>query len=461
MNAGQPPIIPPRFNRGQADHRPVPRLTPDQNPPSIPSRYQPAPPVTSRSDGSAVPGGIPRRSAFAGRGSNLPPSPSQTTVMPRQLQEQYSQAPKPVLSADQLSQETSSEKSRTPFYGRTKNGGHRITLPLPSLRGAKRVKLIALLVVLILVGAPLAWGAWLYTWANGQIKHIDAISDQSATSGETWLVTGVDTRSDGSDGGVVQADVLGTRADSMILVRKVNGIAMVVSLPRDTAVEIPGHGEHKLNAAYAFGTNDKNTTGPKLLVATIEKFANIKIDHYVEVSMGGVSQVVDALGGVDLCWDTPRGEKIFDEDSGLTWESGCHQADGKTALAFARMRHKDPRGDFGRQDRQRQVLSQILSKAQGGGSYYNPFRQNALVKAAVSNVKTDPDTGLFRLVKMGLAYKSASASHMTGIPPIGNPAYRSKNRRGGLMVKLDPKKMPGFWEKFNAGTLSVADYHKF
>lgn len=310
---------------------------------------------------------------------------------------------------------------------------------------ARRVFKWALTVLVIFV---IAWPLYLWYLVDSQLNRVDALSALPASEGETWLIAGSDQRSDGSDGGVKQPWVQGARADSIMLLRKVNGVAELVSLPRDTAVEIPGHGLNKLNASYAFG-------GPKLLVKTVEGVSGVKVDHYVEVTMGAVTQLVDAAGGVELCLDYD----VADADSALKWKSGCHQADGATALAFSRMRHQDPRGDIGRAERQRQVVSKLSRTLITPSTFLNPLKQRNLANAGASNLTCDSDSGAWALGKMLFAYRSASSNNLTGVPPIAKMAYYRGGH--GAMVLLDQQKTPGFWSAFKQGTLQPSQYHQF
>lgn len=323
------------------------------------------------------------------------------------------------------------------------------TSPLSRTRRKKRLTRLVLTGFVLLLVLILSWPLYLIHWANSQISHVEAaLSEISGSSGETWLIAGTDERSDGSDGGINQPWVTGARTDTIILVRKVSGTSMVVSLPRDSVVEIPEYGQNRVNAAYAFG-------GPTLLVSTVEGLTGVKVDHYVQVSMGSVTQIVDAVGGVELCYD----DQVSDPESELEWPGGCNLADGKTALAFARMRKADPQGDIGRAERQRQVISKIISTVQTPSTYFNPFKQKDLLNAAVSNLKTDPETGIWPLVKMALAYRSANQAGLSGAPPLSNLDYRLAGV--GSTVLIDPDLGPTFWANFKNGTLSADQYHNW
>ena len=175
--------------------------------------------------------------------------------------------------------------------------------PRPSWRRILRWTVIAIVVVLALIAARVAW---LWNDVSSQLHRVDALSGAADTPGETWLIVGSDAR-----GGVIQDDTEGARADSVMLLHKAeNGQTSLTSLPRDTFVDIPEYGENKINAAYSYG-------GPKLLVQTVEKLSGLTVDHYVEVGMTGVSQMVDAVGGVNVCLDYD----VADEDSGLVWDT--------------------------------------------------------------------------------------------------------------------------------------------
>ena len=116
--------------------------------------------------------------------------------------------------------------------------------PRPSWRRILRWTVIAIVVILALIAARVAW---LWNDVSSQLHRIDALSGAADTPGETWLIVGSDAR-----GGVIQDDTEGARADSVMLLHKAeNGQTSLTSLPRDTFVDIPEYGENKINAAYS------------------------------------------------------------------------------------------------------------------------------------------------------------------------------------------------------------------
>lgn len=156
----------------------------------------------------------------------------------------------------------------------------------------------------------------------------------------------------------------------MLLHAPEDGPTALISLPRDIYVAIPGHDSSKINAAYSWG-------GAPLLVDTVEELTGLTVDHYVEVGFSGVQGIVDAVGGVELCYD----RDVQDKESRLDWTAGCHMADGDQALAFARMRKADPLGDIGRAERQRQVVSAVATSLQDPAKLINPATQTKLINA--------------------------------------------------------------------------------
>ena len=317
--------------------------------------------------------------------------------------------------------------------------------PRPPWRRILRWAVIVIVIVLALIAARVAW---LWNDVSSQLHRVDALSGAADTPGETWLIVGSDAR-----GGVIQDDTEGARADSVMLLHKAeNGQTSLTSLPRDTYVDIPEYGENKINAAYSFG-------GPKLLVQTVEKLSGLTVDHYVEVGMTGVSQMVDAVGGVDVCLDYD----VADEDSGLVWDTSqgkCQTVDGTKALAYSRMRKSDPTGDVGRGLRQRAVISAVVSKAASPTTVISFSRQDALVDAGTNALTVDENAGTMSIARMVLAFRSASGDSLTGAPPIEDTAYSPEDADIGETVLLQDTTAPDFFSKLRDGKLTAADFNQ-
>ncbi|MGI2728037.1 LytR family transcriptional regulator [Bacillus cytotoxicus] len=191
-------------------------------------------------------------------------------------------------------------------------------------------------------------------------KKVD-ISDQKPIS---ILLMGIDQRESET-----------ARSDSLMLftLNPQQKSMKITSIPRDTYTEIIGKGKKdKINHAYAFG-------GVDMSVKTVENFLNVPVDHYIEVNMAGFKDIVDAVGGVDVNND-------LDFTSRDThFAKGEIHLDGEKALKYTRMRYEDPRGDFGRQMRQRQVIQAVIKK---GASVSSLASYGDVLKAIEKNVKT-------------------------------------------------------------------------
>lgn len=239
--------------------------------------------------------------------------------------------------------------------------------------------------------------------------------------------------------------MVGRRSDSIVVIHVApNGQTSMVSLPRDTYVDIPDYGYNKLNAAFSFG-------GPALLVQTVQGLTGLAIDHYVEIDMQGFGPLVDAVGGVNLCLDYD----VTDEFSGLNWQAGCHQADGQTALAFARMRYQDPRGDIGRAERQRQVIDAVANKALSPATLINPFQQQRLAKTGAATLTVDQSSNVVDIGRLLLAFRAAGKSGLSGTPPL---ASVSEETDVGEVVLLDENLAPDFFTRMAEGQLVPADF---
>lgn len=308
----------------------------------------------------------------------------------------------------------------------------------PKSRFRKRWLLLIPVAILIVA---IAWPAYLIKVGNEHLTHTTALPAGADTPGTTYLIAGSDKRS--ADG--INDGAEGQRSDSILLLQvPTSGTTSLISIPRDSWVEIPGHGEGKINSSYSQG-------GPALLIQTVEQLTGMKVDHYIEVSMGSVAQLTDAVGGINLCYD----RDVNDPYSGMVWQAGCHNVDGRTALAFSRMRYSDPLGDLGRTARQRQVISKIIGQAASKETFLSPRRQKELVIAGASNLTTDPDTDVIDIGRAALGMREAmSAKGVMGTPPIASTNYRKRRQSA---IQLDPKATPTFFKKMMEGTLTSAD----
>jgi LCP family protein required for cell wall assembly len=193
--------------------------------------------------------------------------------------------------------------------------------------------------------------------------------------GTTYLMVGSDSRGDLTKEERKQfhtGNAGGQRTDTIMLLHTGSGPNLLMSIPRDSLVDIPGHGNTKINAAYAYGYAGGGGAdgGAQLLVKTIEENTGIRIDDYVEIGLGGLAGVVDAVGGIEICPTQAMKDKL----AGLDIEKGCQQADGTTALGYARSRHTSNIGDIDRVKHQREVVAAVGDKVMSPWTFINPVR---------------------------------------------------------------------------------------
>lgn len=150
----------------------------------------------------------------------------------------------------------------------------------------------------------------------------------------------------------------------------------IVSIPRDTRTTIVGRGmEDKINHAYAFGGTD-------MAIETVENFLDIEIDYYVRMNMEGLKELVGELGTITVQ------NEIEWSDNNYTFNKGAIEMDADQTMAFVRMRKQDPAGDFGRTQRQREVIKGIVNE---GASIGSITKIGSLLEVFGNNMATNMD----------------------------------------------------------------------
>lgn len=415
-------------------------------PPSVPPAAAQMRPVNTHNERRAVP-----RSAAeerrAARPVTIPPA-ARTAYGARPAPSPNSS---PTPSAHQLARQSGNPQSTAAAASAAKP-----TRPAKRRKKINKTAVISTLVILLVlaIATPVLWFVHLVNVGNAGLTHVAALSGGTGTTGATYLIVGSDQRSaDMAAGGDTTT---GMRSDTiMVLHKPTKGTTALISIPRDSWVDIPGEGEAKINAAFAWG-------GPQLLVQTVEQLTGLTIDHYVQIGMDGVQQLTDAVGGVQLCMEE-GGTVDFpvnDPDSGLVWEKpGCEIVDGTKALAFSRMRKADAIGDLGRAQRQRQVVSAILHKALSRDILLSPRKQEQLVKGTASTLTVDDHDSIMDVGFAGLALRDvmSGGSGVSGAPPIATLSFWTRN--GQSAVQLDPDRIDDFWRKVADGTVKAEDFY--
>ncbi|WEV73023.1 LCP family protein [Bifidobacterium sp. ESL0790] len=298
-------------------------------------------------------------------------------------------------------------------------------------------RILITFIILILAIALTIFGCW--NWVNGQLDKSNWLTDKGDTAGTSWLILGSDER-DASGIGGSESDAPGFRTDTiLVLTKPAHGNSSLVSIPRDSLVKRDGD-YMKINAVSELYSK-------QAMVGEVEDITGQKIDHVAQIKFEGLTNVVNALGGVNLCYN----EDVDDPYSGMKWQSGCHTVDGPSALAFSRMRYSDPQGDFGRATRQRQVISAIMSKALASSTLTSPSKVQGLAKAALSAVQVDQKTNPATLVSMAMAFKSATGKQgITGSVYWTDPEYYVDGV--GSTVLLDDARNQALFDDLANGT---------
>lgn len=291
----------------------------------------------------------------------------------------------------------------------------------PQVRRSRRRRvLIVGLVSLLTLAACTVGGALLLFDRADQVQRIPVFdripeaqrpvkpTEGPAAKAMNILLAGTDRRSDLATTGE-QAEVEawvpgGQRSDTIILVhlsadRKK---AYVVSFPRDSWVEIPGHGYNKINAAFSFG-------GPSLYVQTMEQLTGIRIDHFAIIDWDGFIGLTDALGGVDVTIS----QNSYDSANDRSWTVGEHHLGGEDALDYVRQRYGLPRGDFDRVQRQQNFLREIMRKTLSSGTLTNPVRLNNVVNAVTRTVSVDDTLSNADLLSLAISLRGLRQRDVT------------------------------------------------
>ncbi|MGR7023812.1 LCP family protein [Geodermatophilus sp. URMC 62] len=319
----------------------------------------------------------------------------------------------------------------------------------------------AVLSVVLLAGS--GWGWYLGRVAEATVNRTDAIptagnSDAGdAPEAINMLLVGNDSRAELTPEQLAELDAgedSGINTDTMILVHvPADGSrASFVSFPRDSYVEIPGHGRDKLNAAYAYGYSEvddsatedqRQAGGAQLLVQTISQLTGLQIDHYAEVDLLGFFELSSVVGGVEvnLC------EAVDDSAySGAVFPAGQQVIEGADALRFVRQRHGLPRGDLDRIVRQQVFLAGVLRKMLSDDVLLDLGTQRELVEAASQSLTIDRDLVLLDLAQQMQAVTAGSIKFQT-VPIVGD----DRDDQGRSILRLaDEDTLQAFFAELSA-----------
>jgi LCP family protein required for cell wall assembly len=280
------------------------------------------------------------------------------------------------------------------------------------LRPGRIVKIIGLLVVVLLVTTT-----GMYFYLNSKLTRASVLVNYAGrpvgSAGQNWLITGSDSRQGLTPEQQKQlatgsaSDITGARSDTIMLLHipSNGGPAVLVSLPRDSYLPIPGNGSNKLNTAFAIG-------GPKLLAETVQNATGLQINHYMGIGFGGLVNVVNSVGGVRMCLPSA----LVDPASGLNLKAGCQTLNGGEALGYVRTRHLFATQDLQREQDQRVFLKALLSKMTSPGTLLNPFAVLPATVGSVDALTVDQGAQLYQLAGVAFALRHAETTTV----PIGS-----------------------------------------
>jgi LCP family protein required for cell wall assembly len=268
------------------------------------------------------------------------------------------------------------------------------------------------------------------------------------------LVLGSDSRAT-TPGGV---SPIGERSDTIMLVHVSRNLdhAYVVSIPRDSYVNIPAEGDdwhggkNKINAAFAFG-------GAPLAARTITQLTGVQLDGAAIANFASIHKMVDAVDGVNVCLPYDLKSSF----TGKTWSKGCHQFNGADAEAFTRERYNSPGGDFGRIYNQQLVVRGLIQKVADGGVLTNPFKFDDFVGTVADALTLDENVSL-RELGISLRHIRPDGVQFATVPyttaslrtPAGSAVQLDEARSRALFAAIredavgdwfaaNPQKIPG------------------
>ncbi|MFE1402359.1 LCP family protein [Streptomyces sp. NPDC058770] len=298
------------------------------------------------------------------------------------------------------------------------DGGPAYGRPAPDW--GRRIKVGALSLVVVVLAVSIGTYFWADSKLNREVDLSKVIERPKEGDGTNYLIVGSDSRAGMTDEDKKRlhtGSAEGKRTDSMMILHDGSNGPTLISLPRDSNVEIPSYKGSdsgklypargrftKLNAAYA-------EDGPELLVRTVEFNTGLHIDHYVEIGFGGFANIVDAIGGVEL--DIPKAFK--DKKSGADFKAGKQTLNGEQSLAFVRTRYAFAESDLARTKNQQKFLAALASQTATPSTILNPFKLYPTMSAGLDTLIVDEDMSIWSLGQMFFAMKGVTGGDGTSM----------------------------------------------
>ncbi len=263
----------------------------------------------------------------------------------------------------------------------------------------RRILVAALVILLLPVLAVGGYLVWLNQIVTNNIQQEDLLPGVGALPTNTDGATIAQPAGNGTNyliiGNDAGPDRVGARSDVMVLVHVPENRENVqlIHFPRDLWVPIPGRGDAKLNAAYAFG-------GAPLLVQTMQNMLGIQIDHVAMLGFEDFKAITDAVGGVDVMVEEAS------EGDGKVFREGVQHMDGETALVFVRQRYMLSEGDISRGKRQMAFIEALMQKTLSPETLTNPLRLKDFIDAATNNLTVDKNLDVAKMRSEAFAMRN-------------------------------------------------------
>jgi LCP family protein required for cell wall assembly len=246
------------------------------------------------------------------------------------------------------------------------------------------------------------------------------------------LLLGSDSRISAGDPSQWVAGAQRTDAIMLVHIPADRKGAYVVSIPRDSWVDVPGHGDNKINAGFSFG-------GPALMVQTVEQLTDVRIDHIVIADFEGFKDLTDTLGGVTIT--VPKSTK----DERAEFPAGTYRMDGETALNYVRQRHNLPGGDFDREKRQQNWIRAVLKEMVSKGTLSDPVKVDQVLDQMTKSISTDDSFTLSEMRDLALSMRDLRSNDVAFMTAPVAGTGRSPDGKQSI-VRLDQEAGVGLWK---------------
>ena len=304
--------------------------------------------------------------------------------------------------------------------------------------GWKKALLALSVLLLVVAGSVTGGGYLLYSRYESKVQRAALLPaapvEEAAQVERNWASGPLNLLLLGSDSRATEAggtSPIGERSDTIMLVHiaKTRDRAAIVSIPRDSYVDVPAGGnwkggKNKINAAFAFG-------GASLTARTVRQLTGVTLDGAMIANFASIRDLVDAVDGVNVC--VPY--DVRSTFSSKVWETGCHDLDSAAAEEFMRQRYEVPGGDFGRMYNQQLVVKAIIAKISQSGTLTDPLALDNLISIGADSLTVDENLDLRDLAFAVKDIEPAAISYAT--VPYTSASLKTP---AGSAVRLDAAK---------------------